>query len=213
MTSLLFPGRGLYVITDGPRPDLLEAVQHALAGGARMVQYRDKTNDSTRRHAEAGTLLALCREHAVPLIINDDIALAHAIGADGVHLGEADGNIAEARNTLGPDAIIGVSCYDSLERAQGAARQGASYIAFGAFFASPTKPFARRASIDLLRHSANLGVPRVAIGGITPDNGAELVAAGADYLAVISAVFGTADIRAAAQRFSQLYPSDRAASP
>jgi thiamine-phosphate pyrophosphorylase len=213
MSPLFFPGRGLYVITDGPRPDLLEAVQLALAGGARLVQYRDKTTDSARRHAEAATLLALCREHSVPLVINDDIALAHAIGADGVHLGETDGGIADARNMLGDDAIIGVSCYDSLERAQEAARQGAGYVAFGAFFASPTKPFARRASIDLLRHSASLGVPRVAIGGITPDNGADLVAAGADYLAVISAVFGTTDIRAAAQRFSQLYPSERAASP
>jgi thiamine-phosphate pyrophosphorylase len=213
MSPLFFPGRGLYVITDGPRPDLLEAVRQALTGGARLVQYRDKTNESTRRHAEAATLLALCREHSAPLIINDDIALAHAIGADGVHLGETDGGIAEARNLLGPDAIIGVSCYDSLERAQEAARQGASYVAFGAFFASPTKPFARRASLDLLRHSATLGVPRVAIGGITPENGTDLVAAGADYLAVISGVFGAADIRAAAQRFSQLYPSDRAASP
>jgi thiamine-phosphate pyrophosphorylase len=213
MTSLLLPDRGLYVITNGPRPDLLEAVNHALVGGARLVQYRDKTDESTRRHAEAAALLALCHEHSVPLIINDDIALAHAIGAGGVHLGEADGNIAEARNTLGPDAIIGVSCYDSLERGREAVRQGASYIAFGAFFTSPTKPFARRASTDLLRRSATLGVPRVAIGGITPDNGADLVAAGADYLAVISAVFGTADIRAAAQRFSQLYSSDRAASP
>ncbi|RDS80716.1 thiamine phosphate synthase [Dyella psychrodurans] len=213
MTSLLFPGRGLYVITDGPRPDLMEAVNQALAGGARLVQYRDKTHEPKRRHAEASTLLALCREHAVPLIINDDIALAHAIDADGVHLGEADDSIAKARTALGPDAIVGVSCYDSLERAQEAARHGASYIAFGAFFASPTKPRARRASIDLLRHSATLGIPRVAIGGITPDNGEDLVAAGADYLAVISAVFGTTDIRAAAQRFTQLYSSDRAVSP
>ncbi|HTV85251.1 MAG TPA: thiamine phosphate synthase [Dyella sp.] len=213
MLPLPFPGRGLYVITDGPRPDLLEAVHLALAGGARLVQYRDKTDEPARRHAEAGSLLALCHEYAVPLIVNDDVALARAIGADGVHLGEADGDIAQARGTLAPGAIIGVSCYDSLERAQQAVRQGASYVAFGAFFTSPTKPFARRASIQLLRHSAALGVPRVAIGGITPDNGADLVAAGADYLAVISAVFGMADIRASAQRFSQLYSFDRAPSP
>lgn len=212
MTSLLFPGHGLYVITDGPRPDLLEAVNQAIAGGAQLVQYRDKTHEPERRHAEASTLLTLCREHAVPLIINDDIALAHAIGADGVHLGEADESIAKARAALGPDAIVGVSCYDSLERAREAARQGASYVAFGAFFPSPTKPFARRANIDLLRHSDTLGIPRVAIGGITPDNGEDLVTAGADYLAVISAVFGAADIRAAAQRFTQLYSSDRAVS-
>ena len=213
MTSSFFPGRGLYVITDGPRPDLLEAVEQALAGGARLVQYRDKTHEPTRRQTEARALLALCRKHTVPLVINDDIALARIIGADGVHLGEADDSIAHAREALGLRAIVGVSCYDSLERAHEATRQGASYIAFGAFYASPTKPLARRASIDLLRHSATLGIPRVAIGGITPDNGALLVAAGADYLAVISAVFGAPDIRIAAQHFTQLYSPDRAASP
>jgi thiamine-phosphate pyrophosphorylase len=213
MTSSSFPGRGLYVITDGPRPDLLEAAKQALTGGARLLQYRDKTDERTRREAETRALLALCRDYDVPLIINDDIALAHAVDADGVHLGEADDNIAKARELLGPAAIVGVSCYDSLERAHEAAQQGASYVAFGAFYASPTKPLARRASIDLLRHSATLGIPRVAIGGITPDNGAPLVAAGADYLAVISAVFAAPDINAAAQRFTQLYSPDRAASP
>jgi thiamine-phosphate pyrophosphorylase len=212
MTSLLFPGRGLYVITDGPRPDLLEAVSQALTGGATLVQYRDKTHDSARRHIEADALLELCRQHAIPLIINDDIELAHAVGADGVHLGKADDSITKARETLGDKAIVGVSCYDSLERAQEAARQGASYVAFGAFFESTTKPLARRAHIDLLRHSATLDIPRVAIGGITPDNGAALVAAGADYLAVVSAVFGATDIRSAAQRFTQLYSFDRAVS-
>ncbi len=213
MTFSSFPGRGLYVITDGPRPDLLDAVEQALKGGARLVQYRDKTREPARRSLEARALLALCRKYAAPLIINDDIALARATGADGVHLGEADGSIVNAREVLGPRAIIGVSCYDSLERAQQAALQGASYIAFGAFYASPTKPLARRASVDLLRHSATWGIPRVAIGGITPDNGSSLVAAGADYLAVISAVFATPDIRAAAQHFTQLFSSDRAVSP
>jgi thiamine-phosphate pyrophosphorylase len=210
MTSTSFPDRGLYVITDGPRADLFEAVKQALLGGARLVQYRDKTSDTQRRRDEAETLSVICREHSVPLIINDDISLAHVIDADGVHLGETDGDIAQARNVLGPSSIIGVSCYDSLERAQEAAMQGASYVAFGAFFPSPTKPYARNASIDLLRHSVALGIPRVAIGGITPDNGASLVAAGADYLAVISAVFGRPDIRDAAQRFTQLYFPDRA---
>ncbi|MGH8159828.1 MAG: thiamine phosphate synthase [Rhodanobacter sp.] len=201
-------GHGLYVITDGPRPDLLDAVAQALAGGARLLQYRDKGADAARRHAEAAALRQLCTTHAVPLIINDDVALARAVAADGVHLGKDDGNIGAARAVLGEHAIIGMSCYDSLERAQAAARAGASYIAFGAFFPSPTKPLAPRAALDLLRQSAALGVPRVAIGGITPDNGGLLVEAGADYLAVISAVFGAADIRAAAQRFAHLYPSD-----
>ncbi|PWK86613.1 thiamine phosphate synthase [Fulvimonas soli] len=204
------PPRGLYVITDGPRDDLLDAVARALAGGARLVQYRDKTADAARRLAEARALKALCAAHGVPLIVNDDIALAQAAGADGVHLGEHDGSLAQARAQLGERAIIGVSCYDSLARARAAAAEGASYVAFGAFFPSPTKPRARRADPGLLRQSAALGVPRVAIGGITADNARPLVDAGADYLAVISAVFGAADIAAAARRLADLHPCQRA---
>ncbi|QNK02913.1 thiamine phosphate synthase [Dyella telluris] len=200
-------GQGLYVITDGPRPDLLEVVAQALAGGARVLQYRDKTADHPRRFDEARALRALCAVRQVPLIINDDVALARAADAAGVHLGEDDGDVAAARAALGGDAIIGVSCYDSMERARELAAAGADYIAFGAFFPSPTKPHARRASFDLLRQSAALGVPRVAIGGITPDNGGSLIDAGADYLAVISAVFGDPDVRGAAERFAQLFTS------
>ncbi len=200
-------GRGLYVITDGPRPDLLDVVAQALAGGARLVQYRDKTVDGTRRLAEARAIQALCASSGVPMIVNDDIELARAAGADGVHLGEDDGDVVAARGALGQQAIIGVSCYDSLERARSLAAAGADYVAFGAFFPSPTKPNAGRASPELLRESAALGVPRVAIGGITPDNGRSLIDAGADYLAVISAVFGAADVRGAAARFAQLFPS------
>jgi thiamine-phosphate pyrophosphorylase len=198
-------GRGLYVITDGPRPDLVEVVAKALAGGARLVQYRDKSADDTRRLSEASALQALCTAHGVPMIINDDVALALAAGASGVHLGEDDGDLAAARAVLGPDAIIGVSCYDSLERARELAAAGADYLAFGAFFPSPTKPHARRASFELLRQAAALGLPRVAIGGITPDNGQPLIDAGADYLAVISAVFGDPDVQGAAARFAQLF--------
>jgi thiamine-phosphate pyrophosphorylase len=201
--------RGLYAITDGPRADLLDVVSQALAGGARWLQYRDKSTDTARRYAEATALRQLCRYHGASLIINDDVALALAVGADGVHLGGNDDDPAAARHALGERAIIGVSCYDSLQRAQAAARVGANYVAFGAFFPSPTKPFAPRATIDLLRQSAALGLPRVAIGGITPDNGASLVDAGADYLAVISAVFGATDARAAAQRITDLFFSDR----
>lgn len=197
---------GLYAITDGPRADLLDAVAAALSGGARLVQYRDKTADHPRRHMEASALRVLCAQYGAALIINDDIRLAAAADADGVHLGETDPALAAAREVLGDDAIIGVSCYDSLERAREMAGAGADYVAFGAFFPSPTKPLARRASPDLLRQSAALGVPRVAIGGITPENAGSLVSAGADYLAVISALFATADVRAAAQRFADLYP-------
>ncbi|MHB1059584.1 MAG: thiamine phosphate synthase [Rhodanobacter sp.] len=209
MNTFAAHSRGLYAITDGPRDDLPGVVAQALAGGARLLQYRDKSIDAARRHAEALALKELCRRCGVPLIINDDVALAHAVGADGVHLGREDQDIASARAVLGERAIIGVSCYDSLQRAQSAARAGASYIAFGAFFPSTTKPLAPRAPIDLLRQSAAFGVPRVAIGGITPDNGAPLVEAGADYLAVVSAVFAAADVRAATQRFADLYPCDR----
>lgn len=206
-------GRGLYVITDGPRPDLLDVTSQALAGGARLLQYRDKSDNSTKRYSEAAALRQLCDTYAVPLIINDDVALALAVAADGVHLGKDDDDLAAARAELGQDAIIGVSCYDSLQRAKTAAAAGASYIAFGAFFPSPTKPLAPRASIELLRQSAALDVPRVAIGGITPDNAASLVEAGADYLAVISAVFGAADVRHAAQSFTDLYSSFCGTSP
>ena len=197
---------GLYAITDGPRARLTEAVAAALAGGARLVQYRDKTAEHARRHVEASALRQLCAHYGVPLIVNDDVRLAAAIGADGVHLGEDDPALAAAREALGVGAIIGVSCYDSLERARELAATGADYVAFGAFFPSPTKPLARRASPELLRQSAALGVPRVAIGGITPDNAGSLVSAGADYLAVISALFAAGDVRAAAQRFTDLYP-------
>jgi thiamine-phosphate pyrophosphorylase len=208
-TFAAWPRRGLYAITDGPRPDLLEVAAQALAGDARLLQYRDESADTPRRHAEATALLQLCRVSGVPLIIDSDIDLALAVGAQGVHLSGTDDDIGAVRAELGEHAIIGVSCRGSLHRAQVAARAGASYISFGTFFLSPTKPLAPRVSIDLLRQSAALGLPRVAIGGITPDNGAALVEAGAEYLAVISAVFGAADVRATAQRFTDLYSSDR----
>jgi thiamine-phosphate pyrophosphorylase len=199
-----FPDRGLYAITDGPRPDLLAIVAQALKGGGRLLQYRDESSDRARRKAEIAAIRQLCQTYAVPLIVDHDIALAHEMGADGVHL-TAEDSIAEARAALGSAAIIGVACRDSLELAKIAVRHGASYISFGAFFLSPTKPLAPRAPIDLLRQSAALGVPRVAIGGITPDNGASLVDAGADYLASISSLFGAADVHAVARQFAQLY--------
>ena len=203
-----WPGRGLYAITDGPRPDLLEAVALALTGGAQLLQYRDESSDATRRHTEAVALRQLCDTHGVPLIVGGDIALARSVTADGVHLDTPD-DVAAARAALGERAIVGVSCRGSLPSALAAARAGASYVSFGVFFPSPTKPLAPCVSIELLRQSAALGVPRVAIGGITPENGAALVDAGADYLAAISALFGATDVRTAAQRFASLYSSDR----
>ena len=204
-----WPGRGLYALTDGPREDLLEVASQALLGGARLLQYRDATADAARRHAEAAALRHLCSVHGVPLIIDEDIALAKLVGADGVHLANVEEDIAAARSELGSLAIIGAACRDSLQLARVAADAGAGYLSFGAFFLSPTKPLAPRASIDLLRQSAALGLPRVAIGGITPDNGAPLIDAGADFLAAVSAVFGAPDVRNAAQRFAGIFSPDR----
>ncbi len=197
--------RGLYAITDGPRPDLLAAVEAALCGGAVLLQYRDKTHDRERRLHEAQALFELCRRHDVPLIVNDDVDLAYAVGAAGVHLGEDDADIAQARERLGSGTIVGVSCYDSLERARRLAAAGADYLAFGAFFPSPTKPNARRATPGLLGEAKPLGLPLVAIGGITPDNARPLIEAGADYLAVISGVFGGNDPFGNAERYKKLF--------
>lgn len=197
--------RGLYAISDGPRTDLIGACTAALDGGAAMLQYRDKTHDRARRLREARALQALCAAHRVPLIVNDDMDLAAAVGAAGVHLGEDDASVGAARAQLGRDAIIGVSCYDSLERAREAAGAGANYLAFGAFFPSSTKPAARQATPALLRQATTLGLPLVAVGGITHANAATLIEAGADAIAVVSALFGVADVRAAARRFAALF--------
>lgn len=205
----LLPGRGLYAVTDGPRPDLLDVVAQALAGGARVVQYRDDTGGHHRRRTEATDLRQLCHTHGALLIIDADVALAKDVAADGVHLGPDNAEPGAVRHEMGADAIIGVSCLASLERARAAVAAGASYVSFGAFFRSPTKPLAGHAPLDLLRQTAALGIPRVAIGGITPDNGRLLIDAGVDFIAAVSAIFGATDVRAAAQRFTDLYSIDR----
>jgi thiamine-phosphate pyrophosphorylase len=199
--------RGLYAVTpEHPGPDLAEQVGLAIAGGARVIQYRDKSSDRARRLAQAGALSVLCRAAGVLLIVNDDPALAAAVGADGVHLGRDDGDPAQARHRLGPRAIIGVSCYNHLDLGLAAQEAGADYIAFGSFFPSVTKPGAVRAEPDLLRQArAALSLPLVAIGGITPQNGAALIAAGADLLAVVSGVFAGPDPKAAAAAYTQLF--------
>jgi thiamine-phosphate pyrophosphorylase len=204
MTPL--PPGGLYAITDArvTDRDLLTAqVAACLRGGARMVQYRAKR---AAQASVAAALLAICREAHVPLIVNDDVELASVIGADGVHIGGDDIPLAAARTKLGPQAIIGVSCYDQYVRAEAAAAGGASYVAFGSFFPSSTKPLAVRAHPSLLgRAAAELRLPVVAIGGITPDNGRTLLDAGADWLAAIDGVFGQPDIEAAARRYAALF--------
>lgn len=200
---------GLYAITDSqltPGAALAPAVEAALRGGARVIQYRDKGSDTARRQQEAEALNALCRAHGALLIVNDDVELAATAGAAGVHLGRDDPQLTAARKRLGSGAIIGVSCYNQLPRAQAAAEQGADYVAFGRFFTSLTKPDAVAATPELLREARRaLDLPLVAIGGITPENGGLLLEAGADMLAVIHGVFGQADIEAAARRFAVLF--------
>ncbi|QDE40976.1 thiamine phosphate synthase [Luteibacter pinisoli] len=198
-------GKGVYAITDGPRDDLFAAVEAALAGGARLLQYRDKTTDAERRLQEATELASICARYGVPLIINDDVALAKATGAAGVHVGFQDVSIAEARAALGPDAIIGVSCYGSLERARQMRDEGADYLGFGAMYPSTTKPHAPVTTHDVLTQAAQLGLPVVAIGGLTPDNTKTVIDAGADYVAVVSAIFAAPDIQAATRRFTDLF--------
>ncbi|HEY1142245.1 MAG TPA: thiamine phosphate synthase [Lysobacter sp.] len=198
-----WPSRGLYAITPD-EPDtkrLLVRVETVLRAGASWLQYRNKGASDDLRAEQALALQSLCSRFKVPLIINDDWALAAAVGAAGAHLGEDDGELALARHELGANAVLGASCYNDLKLARQAEFAGASYIAFGAFFASPTKPNARQASPDLLREAAALGLPRVAIGGITPDNARPLVEAGADLIAVISGVFDAPDPTAATRAY------------
>lgn len=206
--------RGLYLIT----PDEIDTARLLaragnVIGDAALLQYRNKTADDALRREQAGVLLPLCRAAGVPLVVNDDWRLAADIGADGAHLGEDDGALREARAALGAAAILGASCYDDLARAEAAAASGASYLAFGAFFPSPTKPNARHANPRLLADSARFGLPRVAIGGITPDNARELIDVGADMIAVISGVFDAPDPVAAARAYRDCFVGDAQSRP
>lgn len=199
---------GLYLVTpdqaDGDA--LVAAVAALLPARPALVQYRNKLADAAARRDQATRLLALCRAAGVPLIINDDLALALAVGADGVHLGRDDGDPAEARRALGPGRILGVSCYDEWPRAEAGAAAGVDYLAFGAVYPSPTKPHAPRASFELLaRAKRDLGLPVAAIGGITLDNAPPLIAAGASLLAVISDVFSAPGPAARAAAYAGLF--------
>ena len=202
--------RGLYLITpDEPDGERLLARTFPLLPFASCLQLRYKMMDADTLRIVGARLREACADVGVTFIVNDDPSLAHALAADGVHLGEDDGGIAEARTLLGSTAIIGASCYDDLQRARDAVTAGADYIAFGAFFPSSTKPNARRAHVNLLRDSACLGLPRVAIGGITPDNSQPLVEAGADLIAVISGVFDAPDPIRAARAYLSCFEDHR----
>jgi thiamine-phosphate pyrophosphorylase len=187
--------KGLYAITDTANlstETMLARTEEILRAGARLLQYRNKQADENTRFTEARELHTLCRQYSVPLIINDDIALAVQAGADGVHLGKTDSTIADARERLGNKVMIGCSCYNDLDRAQQASKSGADYIAFGAFFSSPSKPDAAHATPDIIQTAKQrFKLPVVAIGGITPENGQSLIEAGADMLAVISGLYAS----------------------
>lgn len=199
--------RGIYAITDGSiGNDLFTKVEQALQGGIGVLQYRDKTSDSSRRLAEANTLRELCNDFAIPLIINDDVQLAVDANAAGVHLGIDDGSIYQARQQLGADSIIGVSCYNELTQARAAEEAGADYVAFGSFFPSPTKPNAPRANATTLRTAkSQLTTPVCCIGGITLDNAHLLLTEAPEMLAVISAIFSSSDITGSTHTFAKLF--------
>lgn len=199
---------GLYVLTPDldDTPSLMDRVEGALRGGARAVQYRNKSASPALRLQQASRLRDLCHGRDACFVVNDDVSLAAAVGADGVHLGRDDASVAAARAKLGPTALIGVSCYDQLERAEGAVAVGADYIAFGSFFPSAVKPGAVRARPALIvTAKQRWSLPVVAIGGITAANGASLIAAGADALAVITAVFDAPDVEASARELVALF--------
>lgn len=202
---------GLYAITDSAllaEGRLLPYVEAALQGGARLVQYRDKSEDASRRQDEAAALAELCRQHGAQLIINDDLALARRLGV-GLHLGQEDGSLAAARADLGADAILGGTCHASLELAEAAAQAGVSYLAFGRFFASSTKPDAPPAPLELLDQArSRFALPVCAIGGVTLDNAPYLLDHGVDLLAVVHSLFSAAsagEVERRARTFAQLF--------
>ena len=206
--------RGLYAITDSQLladGKLLPYVEAALQGGARLLQYRDKSADAARRLDEAHALQELCARYDASLIINDDVELAARLGV-GLHLGQGDGSLPAARALLGPEAIIGVTCHASLDLAAQAAQDGASYLAFGRFFNSQTKPGAPAASVELLDQArARFALPLTAIGGVSLDNAPALIARGASLIAVIHALFAAesaAAVQARARAFSDLFNSN-----
>jgi thiamine-phosphate pyrophosphorylase len=201
--------RGLYAITP-ELPDsqtLLRRAAMALEGGIAVLQYRSKASEVERRSREAKALAAMCRSHGVLFIVNDDVELALDAGAHGVHLGRDDGALAAARAKLG-GGLLGASCYNSLSAARAAVAAGADYVAFGSVFPSPTKPAAVRAPLSLFGEARALGVPLVAIGGITLENAPQLLGAGADALAVISDLFEAPDIAGKARAYGKLFHHD-----
>ena len=200
--------RGLYAVTpDEADTDLLLAkVEAALQGGISMLQYRNKLADHKVQTQQARAILPLCRQYQVPFIINDSVKLCLTLDADGVHIGAEDGNLTEIRARMGQDKILGASCYDHFDLALAAQQAGADYVAFGACFASSTKPNAPVANLSLFDQArTQLTIPAVAIGGITLTNAPQVIAAGADSLAVINAIFNATDVKSSTEQFTQLF--------
>ncbi|MEO6917898.1 MAG: thiamine phosphate synthase [Collimonas sp.] len=202
--------KGLYIVT----PDwddtarLLEVSEQALQGGAALLQYRHKTADAALRREQAEALLALCRRYQRPFIINDYVDLCLALDADGIHVGGTDASVAEVRALVGPDKIVGASCYGDLELAHAAQRTGASYVAFGGFYPSRVKKYPVTTPVDIVtRSNAEVALPNVVIGGMTQENAIPLIAAGADMVAAISSVYLAQDPTAAARSFVALFDS------
>jgi thiamine-phosphate pyrophosphorylase len=200
--------KGLYAIT----PDsvdlntLIQKTKSAIEGGAFMVQYRSKIHDRDVKMQQCDAILRLCREYEIPCIVNDDVDMCRILEADGVHLGEKDDNIAEVRHILGEDAIIGSSCYDQLDRAKSAQKEGASYVAFGAMFPTSTKPNAPRASLALLKEAKReIQIPIVAIGGITVNNAHDVIKTGIDAIAVITSLYEAKSIKETAETFAKMF--------
>lgn len=198
---------GLYAIADSAllADNIIHSTIACLRGGARLVQFRDKTSDSMQRQQTALELRGICHQFNAKLIVNDDVKLAQQSGADGVHLGKNDQSLSEARTLLGDTAIIGVSCYNQLKLAKNAEKMGANYVAFGSLFPSPTKPEAVHASLDLVETAkAELNLPVCVIGGINLSNADRACSAGADMLAVISGLFAQANIENTARQFTHI---------
>jgi thiamine-phosphate pyrophosphorylase len=200
--------KGLYIVTPDwdDTQQLLEITEMALKGGAALVQYRHKTADAALRFEQAECLLALCHSYQRPLIINDYVELCLQLDADGVHVGGTDAAVADVRQAIGPGKILGASCYGDVQLARAAYQAGASYIAFGGFYPSRVKKYPVTTSQDIIAQAkADIGLPVIVIGGMTVDNAAPLVAAGADMVAAISSVYQAADPQSAARKFAALF--------
>jgi thiamine-phosphate pyrophosphorylase len=205
--------QGLYGITDSQlmadQTSLLEKVEASLRGGLCLLQYRDKSDDAAKRLADATALADLCKSYHTPLLINDDVELAKQSGAQGVHLGQSDGSLTQAREYLGSNAILGATCHDSLALAEKAKSEGANYLAFGAFFRSNTKPNASPAPLSLLHEAhQSFDLPLVAIGGLTLDNAQQVIHAGAQMIAVIHALYAQQAIEQQARAFNACFSSN-----